>query len=133
MATPKLLKSLRQDPQKVEEGVWIEHPESGDKFRVRPVMCSQHAKCYLAALQEKSEALGEDAKLDADQEKEVDAIASATGLVVDWQLAEHPELEYDASLMTQILLDPELEEFHIWFRLAVQKKEGFRPDFPVEG
>ena len=128
MATPKLLKSLRQDPQKIEEGVWIEHPESKDRFRVRPVMCSQHAKAYLAALQDKVDELGEDAKLSEEQERQVDAVATSVGLVIDWQLAEHPEMEYDAPLMASLLTDPELEEFQVWFRIQVQKKDGFRPE-----
>ena len=128
MATPKLLKSLRQDPQKIEEGVWIEHPESRDRFRVRPVMCSQHAKAYLAALQDKVDELGEDAKLSEEQERQVDAVATSVGLVIDWQLADYPEMEYDPALMAGLLTDPELEEFQVWFRIQVQKKDGFRPE-----
>lgn len=128
MATPKLLKSLRQDPQKIEEGVWIEHPESKDRFRVRPVMCSQHAKAYLAALQDKVEELGEDAKLDEAQERQVDAVATSVGLVIDWQLADYPEMEYDAATMASLLTDPELEDFQVWFRIQVQKKDSFRPE-----
>ena len=128
MATPKLLKSLRQDPQKVEDGVWIEHPESKDRFRVRPAMCSQHAKAYLVALQDKADEIGGDAKLSAEQEREVDAISMAVGIVIDWQLAEHPEMEYDANTMAALMMDPELEEFQVWIRLQVQQKQEFRPD-----
>ena len=128
MATPKLLKSLRQDPQKIEEGIWIEHPESKDRFRVRPVMCSQHAKAYLAALQDKMDELGEDAVLNAEQEREVDAVATSVGLVLDWQLADYPDMEYDAPTMASLLTDPELEDFQVWFRMMVQKKDEFRPE-----
>lgn len=128
MTNMKLLASLRQDPEKVEEGVWIEHPESKDAFKVRPSMCSQHAKAYLAALQDKVDEAGEDAKLSDEDEKQLDAVAASVGLVVDWRLTEHPDLEYDPKAMAALLTDPELEEFQVWFRIQVQKKDGFRPE-----
>jgi hypothetical protein len=124
----KLFNALRQDPDKIESGVWITHPETGDQLRVRPMLCAEHAKAYLELLQEFKDENGEDAKPTDEQEREMDAKATATGLICDWKLAEQPDLEYDAALMAAALLDPELVEFQTWFRIAANDKGMFRPE-----
>ena len=44
-----LFDALRVDPKKVAEGVWIQHPETKDRFLTRRRWCPEHSRAWLQA------------------------------------------------------------------------------------
>lgn len=135
---PRLFDALRVDPKKVAEGVWIEHPETGDAFLVRRLWCAEHTRAFLQACDDYDARHGgvierqDGTKIvphETDEgRRHVDAVAIATGLIVGWRLVGAPDRPYDAAAMTAALLDPELQDLAPWIRLTANGRQRFRPD-----
>ena len=126
--TPKLFSSLRQDPKKLEDGVWITHPDSGDQLKIRSNNCEQHLRAILELHQEMIDEAGADAKMTDEQGIEMEAKAMATGLITDWKLVDQPDMQYDPAMMAAILVDPELNDLKTWIRIESNNKVIFRPE-----
>lgn len=125
---PQLFKSLRTDPKKTEEGIWFTNAESGDKLRIRPLMCSQQIKAYIEALDDYVDQHGEDKRESEGAEKHAEAFSTAVGQITDWVLKDSPKAKYDAAQMAAALSDPELEDLRIWIRSCSLRKGQFRPE-----
>jgi len=124
-----LFQSLRTDPKKSREGVWVEHPDSGDAFLLRREWCPEHLMAYAQAKDEHALQHGDDdGPIDEDAAREIDAIATATGLVVDWKIKNDPERTYDSAAMAAALADPELDELRIWIKIQSKSRQVFRPE-----
>jgi len=125
---PQLFKSLRTDPKKTEEGIWFTNLESGDKLRIRPLMCSQQIKAYIEALDDYVDQRGEDKRESEGAEKHAEAFSTAVGQITDWNLKDYPDTKYDPARMAAALADPELEDLRIWIRSCSLRKSKFRPE-----
>lgn len=128
MTEIKLFEAQRTDPTKIEEGVWIEHPETNDRFKVRKHLGTQHLAAYLAEVQAYEAKHGENSHLTEEGERHCEAVGLASGLIVDWDLKNYPDAEYDAAFMAATLADPEKSEVVSWFRLSTSGRERFKPD-----
>ena len=121
-----LFSTLRTDPKKADDGVWIEHPETGDSFLCRRLWCPAHARAYLeaqAAWEQKRTKKPET----EDEIREVYALSLAAGLVKDWKL-KGSDRAYDKSIMAAALADPELRDLVKWIELETVGRARFRPD-----
>ena len=126
MTTP-LFKSLRTDPEKTSEGIWFTNTESGDKLRIRPLMCSHQIKAYIEALDDYVAQHGEDKRESDEAEKHAEAMSTAIGQIVDRELKDS-DMDYDPAKMAAALADPELEDLRIWVRTCGLRKGSFRPE-----
>jgi hypothetical protein len=118
--------SLRIDPTKAAEGVWIEHPDSHDRVRIRRRLGRQHAEAYSAALIEYEQQHGEGTGKSREADHAIDAVAMARGIVVDWQLVDDPR-PYDAAEMAEMLTDPEMADLRRWIERQSDRRDLFRP------
>jgi len=125
---PKLFDALRIDPKKVSEGVWLQHPTTKDRFLRRRMWCAEHSRAYLQAAADYEKQHGEGSSATPEGQNLVEAIAMATGVIVNWRIHNDPDRPYDAAAMTAALLDPELVELRRWLELHVEIRHDFRPD-----
>lgn len=124
---PKLFAKLRTDPKKVAEGVWITHTDSGDQFLIRRLWCPEHQSAHFRAKQDYEDEHGEGSSADGEGAEWVAAVGVATGLIVDWKLAES-DRPYDPAAMAEALADPELSELNRWIFMSASSRDRFRPD-----
>ena len=125
---PGLFEVLRTDPKKVAEGIWIEHPETGDKLRARRWMCPEHARAYLQAVADYEAQNGKDSAQKPGAETRIEAVAMSTGLIVDWRIKRDPNRLYDAAAMASLIADPSLRDLRMWIVRETSERRGFRPD-----
>lgn len=128
MSKIKLFEDQRIDQSKIEDGVWVEHPETGDSFRIRKHLCPQHLAAYLEAAQDYQDKNGKDAHSTPEGEVHCEAVGLASGLIVDWKLVNYPDEKYDAAFMASVLADPEKSEILTWFRISSSGRDRFRPE-----
>lgn len=117
-----LFDDYRTDPKKASDGVWITHPDTGDRFLVRRAMCPEYVRAYLEA----AEDLGDEAQTD-EGKRRTEAVALATGVVLDWKLHGR-DIPYDSTKMASALADPELQDLRTFIRMGAAERQNFRPD-----
>lgn len=120
--------SLRIDPKKSSEGVWITHPESGDKLRCRRLWCPEYIRAYAQARTDYEAKNGEGSADSKEGQDHCEAVAMATGLVVEWVLKDNPERPYDSAAMTAVLIDAGFADLRNWILSATARRDKFRPD-----
>lgn len=123
-----LFDAFRTDPKKVAEGVWIEHPDTKDRFLVRRRWCPEHCRAYLQAQHDYERDHGKDAAATPAGQAHIDAVAMATGVIVGWELPGQPGLPYDPAAMAAALYDPQLAELRTWLAVHTELRHNFRPE-----
>ena len=126
--TLPLFDAFRTDPRKVAEGVWIEHPDTKDRFLVRRRWCPEHCRAYLQAQQDYEREHGKDSGSTPDAQSRIDAVAMATGVILGWELPRNPGLAYDPASMAAALNDPQLADLRMWITVHTELRGNFRPD-----
>lgn len=127
LPTPRPFASLQVDPQKAQAGVWITHPDTGDKVRIRRRFNPEHVAAYHAARAEYEAKHGAGSGESDAGDLAIDAVAMSRAVVVDWQLAGDPR-PYDAAEMAAMLADPEYDELRLWIVSQCQRRANFRPE-----
>lgn len=122
---------FRTDPKKMADGVWIEHPDSGDRFRVRRRFADAHAAAYRQAQLEFEANHGPDSSKSREADAIIDATAMARGVIVDWKLTSDTGRAYDVNAMRDALVDPNLAELRRWIYSMAESRPLFRPDDAV--
>lgn len=125
---PRPFASLQVDPQKVRDGVWITHPDTGDQVRIRRRFNPEHAAAYAAARAEYEAQHGKGTGESDAADLAIDAVAMSRAVVVDWRLASDPTRPYDPAEMAALLADPELDELRRWIAAQSNRRANFRPE-----
>lgn len=124
---------LRIDPAKATGGVWVEHYETKDRFLIRRWWCAEHSRAYLQAVDDYEAKHGKGSSTTPEGRDECEAVAMATGIIIDWKIANDPDLPYDASMMTSCLVDPGLVDLRHWLQLSSNVRTTFAPGDHVVG
>lgn len=119
--------NIRLDPDKIANGVWIEHPDTFDRLRVRRWGCPQHLAAFTAACEDYDRRHGAGMHKERAAQPELEAVAMATGLIVDWSLTQGSDRPYDATQMAAALADPALIDLRDWIIGRSQDRKLFRP------
>lgn len=122
-----LFDSLRVDPKKVAEGVWIQHPETKDRFLTRRRWCPEHSRAWLQAKEDYEKQHGKGSSDTTEGQAFIDAAAMATGVIIGWELASDPSRPYDPAAMAAALHDPQLDDVRVWFLIHTEMRHNFRP------
>lgn len=119
--------TLKVDPQRATDGVWIRHPESDDQLRVRRLWGPAHLRAIEQAVLDYEAKNGAGTAQTAEGQRHVEAVGMATGVIVDWKIAADPERPYDAAAMAALLAEPGFEDLKAWCMLEASKRAHFRP------
>ena len=119
--------SLKVDPQKVADGVWIRHPEADDQLCVRRLWCAQHLRAIEQAAIDYEAKNGQGTAQTAEGNKHCEAVGLATGVITNWRLAKDPTRPYDAAAMAALLVEPGFDDLKAWVMLEASKRGNFRP------
>ncbi|HZN47002.1 MAG TPA: hypothetical protein VFB71_05220 [Ramlibacter sp.] len=127
-APPKLFRKLRTDPKKREGGVWVTHPDTQDQFRVLQWFNPKQIRAAQQARKDWELQHGEGSGKTEECGLHVLATSMATGLIMDWKLADNPDRPYDPAAMAAALSDPELEELAEWLKHVASIRVTFKID-----
>lgn len=123
--------TLRIDPTKAADGVWVQHPETKDRFLLRRLHGAAYRTAIAKAIADYETLHGEGSGASADGNviDEVLATSLATGIVADWKLAgAHEGRPYDATALAAALADPGLVDLRNWILRQCEDRRHFRPD-----
>lgn len=120
--------ALRIDARKAAEGVWIKHPDSEDRLRVRRLWCAEHIRAIEQATQDYDAKHGHGKSQTADGMRQVEAVGMATGLVTGWQIAGDEGRPYDPAEMAALLMDPEYADLSVWLRVEASRRTRFQSE-----
>jgi hypothetical protein len=123
---PRPFAALRVDPKKAEEGVWIQHPDTEDELRVGRMWSARHLRAYEQARLDYVAKHGEEAAATPEGAAFIEAVAIATGVVVDWRLRGNPDRRYDAAQMAALLVEPEYADLGVWIRARASQRDPFK-------
>jgi hypothetical protein len=119
--------TLKVDPQRATDGVWVRHPESADELRVRRLWGAAHLRAIEQAALDYEAKHGEKSAQTAEGQRHVEAVGLAVGVIVDWRIKADPERAYDAAAMTALLVEPGYDDLRAWVMLEASKRAHFRP------
>lgn len=121
--------AFRVSPRRVSDGVWITHPETGDKLRIRKLWCAEHVRAYEQAAQDYDRQHGDGSSKTKPGEQHCEVVAMATGLIVDWAPMGAVEARpYDSAMMASLLADPEYSDLRVWVTVEAARRHNFQPD-----
>lgn len=124
---PRPFASLKVDPQKVADGVWVKHPDTEDQLCVRRLWCAQHLRAIEQAAIDYEAKHGTGTAQTAEGNKHCEAVGLATGVITNWRLASDPTRPYDPAVMAAILVEPGFDDLKPWVMLEASKRGNFRP------
>lgn len=119
--------TLKVDPQRATDGVWVRHPESADELRVRRLWGPAHLRAIEQAALDYEAKHGPNSAQTAEGQRHVEAVGLAVGVIVDWRIHGNPDRPYDAAAMTALLVEPGYDDLRAWVMLEASKRAHFRP------